>query len=171
MKYVSYWFFFILVFSCNAQEAIQQLCEDPIFNEEVHSYINYTVPVMSVETLASSKNEYVVIDVRDKKEYAISHIEGAKHIDWTKIKKKELAIAKDTKVVLYCSIGYRSEKAGETLQKMGYTQVYNLYGSIFEWANQGFPIVNEEGKETKKIHTYNKKWSKWVLEDSYDKVW
>ena len=171
MNYLSYFFGVFLVFSCKAQEPIKQLCANPQFNEEVHSLINYTVPVISVETLADAKDDYILIDVRDKKEYQISHIKGARHIDWSKIKKTDLDLDKNTKIVLYCSIGYRSEKAGEDLQKLGYSQVYNLYGSIFEWANQGFPVVNQEGIETNKIHTYNKKWSKWVLEESLDKVW
>jgi rhodanese-related sulfurtransferase len=42
-------------------------------------------------------------------------------------------------------VGYRSEKVTEKLQKAGFTQVSNLYGGIFEWVNQGYPIVNQSG--------------------------
>ena len=46
--------------------------------------------------------------------------------------------------------------------KAGFTNVYNLNGSIFKWFNQGYKIVNSDGKRTDKIHGYNKKWSKWI---------
>lgn len=77
---------------------------------------------------------------------------------------------KDKKIVVYCSIGYRSEKIAERIQAMGY-EVSNLYGSIFEWVNQGNQIVDNTGKETKELHTYNRKWSKWVEPDSVQKTW
>ncbi len=61
---------------------------------------------------------------------------------------------KDKPVVVYCSVGYRSEKIAEKLEKEGFTQVYNLYGGIFEWVNQDNPVYNEKGK-TNNIHPYS----------------
>ena len=72
---------------------------------------------------------------------------------------------------MYCSIGYRSEKVGEELKKMGFKNVYNLYGSIFEWVNQGNEVVDENEKVTEKVHTYNKRWSKWIEDGKAEKVW
>jgi len=80
-------------------------------------------------------------------------------------------VPKDTPIVVYCSIGYRSEKIGEKIQKLGFTKVYNLYGSIFEWVNQDNPVVDSNNKPTDKVHTYNKKWSKWVQDGKAVKVW
>ena len=73
--------------------------------------------------------------------------------------------------MLYCSIGYRSEKVGEKLQRLGYTKVYNLYGSIFESVNVGNEVVDQNGKKVKKVHTYNKDWSQWVDETKTKKIW
>jgi hypothetical protein len=39
----------------------------------------------------------------------------------------------------------------------GYTNVTNLEGSIFAWANQSRPLV-QEGKPTDKVHPYNAFW-------------
>ena len=74
-------------------------------------------------------------------------------------------------IILYCSIGYRSEKIGEQLKERGFTEVYNLYGSIFEWVNQDKPIVDESGEETKKIYTYSWMWSKWMMNSEYQQIW
>ena len=69
---------------------------------------------------------------------------------------------KDDKIVVYCSLGIRSETVGEKLKKAGYTNVYNLYGGIFEWKNKDFSVIDSEEKETEKVHTFNKDWSKWL---------
>ena len=69
---------------------------------------------------------------------------------------------KDKPVILYCSVGYRSEKIGERLQEMGFTEVYNLYGGIFDWKNKDNPVVNTHQNPTDSVHTYNKNWSKWL---------
>ena len=80
-------------------------------------------------------------------------------------------IKKDQKVVVYCSIGYRSEKIGEQLQQLGYKDVHNLYGSIFEWVNAGNEVVDAKNNKTRKVHTYNRKWSQWVEDGKAEKVW
>ena len=80
-------------------------------------------------------------------------------------------IPKEKNIVIYCSIGYRSEKIGEKLLRLGYKNVYNLYGSIFEWANEKYPLVGSNGKTTDRVHGYNKSWSKWVTNEEIKTVW
>jgi hypothetical protein len=72
---------------------------------------------------------------------------------------------------LYCSIGYRSEKIGEKLKDAGYTNVQNLFGSIFEWVNQELPVENSKDEIVKKVHTYNRLWGKWVDKKKTERVW
>ncbi|MCA6407991.1 MAG: rhodanese-like domain-containing protein, partial [Cytophagales bacterium] len=72
-------------------------------------------------------------------------------------------LPKNEKIIVYCSVGYRSERVGEKLQKLGYQNVYNIYGGIFEWKNEGMPVVNRQNQPTDSVHTYNKNWSKWLL--------
>jgi predicted sulfurtransferase len=66
---------------------------------------------------------------------------------------------KNAPIVVYCSIGVRSEDIGEKLQKAGFTNVKNLYGGIFEWKNQGNPVYKNK-METDSVHTFNKQWGK-----------
>jgi 3-mercaptopyruvate sulfurtransferase SseA len=79
-------------------------------------------------------------------------------------------IDKSTPILLYCSIGYRSEKVGEKILKMGFKDVTNLYGSIFAWANAGYELKNAKGETTNQIHTYNNEWAKWILNPKLIKV-
>ncbi|WP_159038468.1 hypothetical protein [Brumimicrobium mesophilum] len=37
-----------------------------------------------------------------------------------------------------------------------------MYGSIFEWVNEGKPVYNLEGEETMKVHAYSKSWGIWL---------
>jgi rhodanese-related sulfurtransferase len=145
-------------------------CLDPEFDKKVNSYLSYSVPVIDVREAFTNKNKFTFLDAREWKEYEVSHIEGAVYVgyddfDFSRIKH----LPKDSPILVYCSIGYRSEKIAEKLKKKGFTKVYNLYGSIFEWANQGYPLISGT-KPVQRIHTYNQKWSRWVTRPSIEKV-
>ena len=70
-----------------------------------------------------------------------------------------LLTARDAPIVTYCSVGYRSSAVAERLEEQGYTRVWNLEGSIFEWANQGLPVVRD-GEEVSQVHPYNRRWGR-----------
>ena len=145
---------------------------NPAFDAKIESLLSFNVPLISVEELKHKEKGYILLDARELEEFETSHIAGAKYIGYNKIDKKKLAeIPKDQEVILYCSIGYRSEKVGNKLQKMGFTKVYNLYGSIFEWVNQGNPVVDKNEEPTNVVHGYNKNWSKWIDETKAKKTW
>ena len=147
-------------------------CIDEVFDQKVSQMISFSVPIIGVSELKDIQNEVYIFDTRKKEEYDVSHIENAKFLGYDDFTPERIQdIPKDAKIILYCSIGYRSEKIGEKLSSLGYSNVYNLYGSIFEWINQGNVIVDKDGNPTKKIHTYNKQWSKWVDEKKAEKVW
>jgi len=148
---------------CFAQKADIQYCNNPEFNTLVADYINFSIPIISVKELHDSKEEFVILDAREKAEYGVSHIPNSLFIGYDNPDFNVLKdIPKETPIIIYCSIGYRSEKIGSRLEKLGYTKVRNLYGSIFEWVNQGYPVTNNTCEETKKIHGYNKSWSRWI---------
>lgn len=125
----------------------------------------FSVPSISAESLQQeiSKSEVVLLDARELSEYKVSHIKSAKYVGYdnfdldTSIK----GIPKTAKVIVYCSVGYRSGKIAEKIKKRGYN-VYNLKGGIFDWVNKSHSIVDEKGKETVNIHGYNRSWAKWL---------
>ncbi|PKP12747.1 MAG: rhodanese-like domain-containing protein [Bacteroidetes bacterium HGW-Bacteroidetes-3] len=150
----SYFYFFCFLFSMvvSAQNSMSQVLKN--LNNE-------TVPYLKVEEIKSTKN-LVFLDAREPKEFNVSHIENAIFVGFDNFdQKKVTSVIKDknANIVVYCSIGVRSEKIGEKLLKLGYKNVYNLYGGIFEYKNNGGKVVDNQNKETDKIHTYNKEWS------------
>ena len=98
----------------------------------------------------AAKDAPVLLDVRTQEEFAVSHLSGARRVDPDAT---TVELPKDTPIVTYCSVGYRSAKFAQRLQAAGFTNVRNLEGSIFQWANEGRPV--EPGT---KVHPYNKKW-------------
>lgn len=151
----------------NAQHVSQ-----PAFDHELRRILSLDVPTLTVSE-ADVTEGALYLDAREQEEYQISHIPGAiligfDHFDIEKLKPK---INKNETLIVYCSVGYRSEKIVKKLIKAGYSKVYNLYGSLFEWANCNLPLENEKGDPTNQIHTYDKKWSQWVINDTLQKVW
>ncbi|MFM9983703.1 MAG: rhodanese-like domain-containing protein, partial [Flavobacteriales bacterium] len=129
------------------------------FEEMANDMASKEISLIHVEELDST---CILLDTRSFREYEVSHIEGAIWVGYDEFEISKLAsIARDKKVVVYCSVGYRSGKIGEKLAKAGYSKVYNLWGGIFDWVNKGNPVVNDQGK-TSKIHGYNKKWGNWL---------
>ena len=76
--------------------------------------------------------EIYLIDVRSGQEYEEGHLEGALNIPLYNIEKdiEKNIKNKDDTIILYCSSGSRSKKAKEILEKLGYSEVYNLKEGI-----------------------------------------
>ena len=164
--------FLLGFYSCSAQiPADRARCQNPEFDKKVASYINFSVKTVSPNDVKKMPGA-LILDAREPAEYNVSHLPNAVNCGYNNFDKKNWEkTPKDTPIVVYCSIGYRSEKVGEKLQKMGFTKVFNLYGSIFEWVNQGNPVVDNQGNATPKVHTYNRSWSKWVEQGKAEKIW
>ena len=103
------------------------------------------------------------LDAREKNEFNISHIEGAINIGSDSFDISSVShISKNAEIIIYCSIGARSQTIAKKLLSAGYTNVSNLYGGLFHWANNGYPMVDDQSKSTGMIHSYSKEWAKWV---------
>jgi len=159
---------FLFLFFYFSQKMYAQQVKNEAFSQMLIELLAHNVTeVTVVEILENKKVNYVFLDAREQKEYEISHLKDAIWVGYDDFAVERLQdVSKDAKIVVYCSVGYRSEKVSEKLQKMGYEDVANLVGGIFEWSNSGQKVYrNEEGTavETSQIHTYNKEWSKWLL--------
>lgn len=123
-----------------------------------------SVPYISAEALSQLKNP-TILDAREKAEFEISHIKNAFFVGFDQFnleKTTKILTDKNQKIVVYCSLGVRSERIGEKLLKAGYTNVYNLYGGIFDWKNQNFSVVDSNNIETQNVHAFSKEWSKYL---------
>ena len=130
----------------------------------LNEYNSERIPYIKVENVSSQTNT-IILDAREFSEYKVSHIKNAIHVGYDnfKLKKtKKLLSNKQQTIVVYCSLGIRSEDIAEKLKKAGYSNVYNLYGGIFEWKNQDFKVYDSNEVETERVHTFNEAWSKWL---------
>lgn len=162
-----------IVFSCcDGQNDQRPKTLNPGFAKVIDGYLEFSVPVISVDSLFDIGQTVLLLDARQKDEYLVSHLPGARHIGYKYLDLSAIEnVAQDTQIVVYCSIGYRSEKVAKKLMDRGYHNVSNLYGSIFEWVNHGYTLETPKGQTTKRLHTYNKKWSKWVEDPGITKTW
>lgn len=160
----------------SAQKATEKTVKPTLssksFENTIDALNKETIPYISVQELYENKDQYILFDAREINEYKVSHIEKAKYIGYDNWQEKALeGIDKSKAIVVYCSIGVRSEDIAEKLKSKGYTNVQNLYGSIFEWANQGYPLVDNAGYPTMKVHGYSWLWGKWMTNPDFEKVY
>lgn len=118
----------------------------------------YNDSVERVNPDAALTTNYLTLDTRRPEEFRVSHLKNAQWVGFSEFDLQDVNhLPKDTAILVYCSVGYRSEKVGEQLLETGFTNVKNLYGGIFEWKNDGFPVYRNE-TETDSIHTFGKGW-------------
>lgn len=136
------------------------------YDQLLQTVYQNTVPQIKTEQLKkklSDSQKPVLLDTRSPEEYQVSHLPGAIFIDYDHFEPKDvISINKNADVVVYCTVGARSEKIGEKLLEMGFANVQNLYGGIFQWVNEDGAIVNKKNQPTDSVHTYSWLWSHWL---------
>ena len=151
--FLPYCFILFLTISGVAQKKMDRTLR--VLNKESIPYIQISEAV--------EKDSVVFLDTREIGEFEVSHLKNAVWVGYDtfdpQMVKDSIPDAK-TPIVVYCSIGVRSENIGEKLQKLGYTNIQNLYGGIFKWKNMGNPVFDSIGNETEKVHAFNKLWGK-----------
>jgi rhodanese-related sulfurtransferase len=156
----TWWLTYLFImgfFNANAQ------VESTAYGIMLKGLLSHSVPEINVSKADSLMQQGAAfIDARENNEYQVSAIENAYWVGYDSLNLNVLSnLDKNTPFVVYCSVGYRSEKVAEKLINQGFTDVYNLYGGIFEWVNQGKPVYNQ-GHETNQVHGYSKVWGIWL---------
>lgn len=90
-----------------------------------------------------NRENAVVVDLRDKKEFDQGHLVGAVNIPYASLETRvvELEKHKEKPVVLVCRMGQHAGAAGNVLRKNGFTNISRLTGGYMEWRNQNLPVV------------------------------
>ena len=157
MKVVFLYIFTLIGFQSFAQKTL-----DDVLKKHNH----YNIPYISVQELAMPKTKAKILDARSFEEYKVSHLKDAVFVDFENFdieKTRQLISDKNEMIVVYCSIGVRSAKIAQQLKDEGYTNVFNLYGGIFEWKNNNFSVFDLNDIKTEKVHVYDKSWAKWLI--------
>jgi rhodanese-related sulfurtransferase len=119
--------------------------------------------------MTRDQSNVVVLDVRNRSEFDVSHIPGAEHVEPDMTADAFMArfgdrIAGKT-VVLYCSVGVRSSRLAHridaSVRASGGLGAHNLRGGIFAWHNYGKQL-RDQGVATDHVHPYSRSWSRYL---------
>jgi len=96
-------------------------------------------------TQLMNRDEAVIVDVRDKKDYSEGRITGSLHIPFANLKERasELNKYKGKQIILVDKMGQHSGMAGKLLKAEGYEDVARMTGGIAEWKNCNMPLVRK----------------------------
>lgn len=99
--------------------------------------------VKQVKSWIDNDESFVLIDVRERKEWDQGHLPTAIYLGKGILERDiEIEIPEiNKKIVLYCGGGFRSALAAENLQKMGYESVLSMDGGFKAWKDAGYEIV------------------------------
>jgi rhodanese-related sulfurtransferase len=83
-----------------------------------------------------------VLDVRTPMEFAQGHIDRAVNIDFQgdNFEKEVLDLDKDAPIAIYCRSGNRSSQAVKVMEKLGFTNLYDMDGGVIDWAAANKPL-------------------------------
>lgn len=150
----------IFIYGCsNGQPKV----ESGAYNLMLKTLLSHDVNEIGVKQAHNMSDNIVFLDSRTKEEYQVSHIKDAVWVgyeDFDSLKVED--VLKNEKVVVYCAVGARSEKVTEKLMNLGFSDISNLYGGIFEWVNQGYPVYKKDTVLTHDVHAYSKVWGIWL---------
>ena len=83
----------------------------------------------------------LLIDVRERREWAGGHVPGARHIPLGQLPQAARALPGDRDLLLICQSGNRSARATELLQRAGFSRATNVAGGMSAWSRAGLPVT------------------------------
>lgn len=90
-----------------------------------------------------NRDDAMVVDIRDNKDFKAGHIAGATNIPHSAIDARmgELKPYQEKPIVLVCKMGQHSGSVGRKLKAGGFTNVRRLSGGMTEWSASNLPVV------------------------------
>ncbi|NII11871.1 rhodanese-like domain-containing protein [Oleiagrimonas sp. C23AA] len=87
----------------------------------------------------------LLVDVRTPHEYREGHIAGALNVPVSQVAARYGALhaRRDQPIIVYCHSGRRAARAKATLDRLGFTHVRLLKGSMMGWRARQLPVVHE----------------------------
>ncbi|MGI4736949.1 MAG: rhodanese-like domain-containing protein [Janthinobacterium lividum] len=148
--------------ACQPQPPALPPTTSVLYSAMLRGLLHGAVPFVSVAQLRHQPAP-ILLDTREAPEFAVSHLRGARLVGYDKFSLTTVQdLPKNAPIVVYCSVGARSEKIGAQLQQAGFTNVRNLYGGLFEWVNEGQPVYTAANQPTAQVHAYAPSWGIWL---------
>jgi rhodanese-related sulfurtransferase len=110
-----------------------------------------SVSVEDVKGIVERKEQAVLLDIRDMKQYRIDHIQGAQNMSRAvglsprilEHHLKKIAPDKSAKIVVYCEFNTRSPLAVKEMNQIGYANAAYMKGGMEAWKKAGYPLEKE----------------------------
>ncbi len=96
-------------------------------------------------THSINREEALVLDIRDKKDFKKGHIANAKNITTSQLENRigELEKFKSKPIIVCCNTGQQAVAASKTLQKQGFETIYRLNGGMQAWLHENMPVISK----------------------------
>nr|XP_033777298.1 uncharacterized protein LOC117348852 isoform X2 [Geotrypetes seraphini] len=141
------------------------------------------VKIVDATTLQSwiqeKRDKLLLLDIRNKTEFDISHLQGGVIVDpegdqLQELLKKSVQEARKRKadIVCYCFVGYRGSIIAQSVNKLlsaemeqspGHQpRVFNLEGGLIRWVTGQKPLVDDQGRPAHVIHPFDAQWGRLV---------
>ncbi|PID42616.1 MAG: sulfurtransferase [Gammaproteobacteria bacterium] len=95
--------------------------------------------------LLTNRDQGVIVDVREKKDFSEGRIKGCIHIPLALLKERhdELKKYESRTLVIVDKMGQHSGMAAKTLKGLGYANVVRMAGGMAEWRGQNLPLTKK----------------------------
>jgi rhodanese-related sulfurtransferase len=92
-----------------------------------------------------NKDEAVVVDIRDRKDFGEGRITGSVNIPLNSLKSRvgELSKFKDKQIIVADKMGQHSAMAVKQLNAEGFSNVVRLNGGVADWKASNLPLVKK----------------------------
>lgn len=108
-----------------------------LVSESIHTPVpERKLPSIDIQTLwddICSDHDFLIIDVREQREYRKAHIPGAEQVSMLDILRDPSIIPDDKPVVFYCLTGRRSRRVTDALKSSGFKNISVLEGGLRAW--------------------------------------
>jgi adenylyltransferase/sulfurtransferase len=126
--------------ACGTHE-IQELIDYEEFCGVVTEPTVQTITPREVAAKLAAGEDFDLIDVREPREWAICHIEGARLVPLSTFPGAISGLDPSREIVLQCKSGGRSAQAAQALLDAGFRNVSNLVGGITRWSDDVDPTI------------------------------
>ena len=112
----------------------------PLVNRLLGAGAPQVGPTEAVQLI--NRRDALVLDVRDKAEFAAGHIPNARNIPLLELdgRLREIEKFKARPIVISCQSGARSAGVCGLLRKNGFGEVFSLRGGIGGWVEASLPV-------------------------------
>lgn len=116
--------------------------------EESESVVE-KIAVTTAQDYVAQHDNAIIMDVRTPAEFGMSHIPGAINVDVLNENFETMVagLDKDKTYLVHCTknpVGGRSSRALETLQSLGFRNLYNLEGGYIAWKESELPLTEAD---------------------------